>query len=434
MKSLKSICLCLLVVAGVSAGASGQPSATDINPALLYYQAFLAAPNLEPSDHEYLLSSTNNWRGQQLTPRFGELVAKYDAQFRLMRPTVHATVPCDWGIDRSAGPATMLPHLARAKAVVQTARLRAMWALQQGRPADACEDFVASLVLGRNVSRDGTLISVLVQIAIEAIVCNAIAENFGQFSPETLQPLIDGLDAAPARGTMAAAVLNDKASFDNWALRRILELQRQNPGNDAKVMEGIRQFLGLAEPSPGEEDLWEHLMQAAGGTSEGVLQLLQERARMYDRVAVLLALPYPEYESQMKMFSGEVEKSPNPFVTNSVPLFLKGRAKEFRIQVTLAMVRAAVEYKLHGELGLQSVTDPCGKGPFALQRFVFQGVDRGFELKSAFDAGGFQQVLIFVEKEGPPFLIDGPHAGQPLPGADSVTEAFRQRYGLKRGK
>jgi hypothetical protein len=136
----------------------------------------------------------------------------------------------------------------------------------------------------------------------------------------------------------------------------------------------------------------------------------------------------------MKAFSGEVEKSPNPFVTNSVPLFLRGRAKEFRIQVTSAMVRAAVEYKLHGEQGLQSVTDPCGKGPFAFQRFVFQGVDRGFELKSAFDAGGFQQVLIFVEKEGPPFLIDGPHAGQALPGADSVTEAFRQRYGLQRGK
>jgi len=115
---------------------------------------------------------------------------------------------------------------------------------------------------------------------------------------------------------------------------------------------------------------------------------------------------------------------------------LKGRAKELRIQVVLAMVRAAVEYKLHGEQGLQSVKDPCGQGPFALQRFVFQGVDRGFELKSPFDAGGFQQVLIFVEKEGPPFLIDGPHAGQALPGARaaSATEAFERRYGLPRSK
>jgi hypothetical protein len=436
MNTLKSICLSLLVVAGVSAGASGQPSATNINPALLYYQAFLARPNLEPADNDYLLSNTNNWRGQKLTPRFGELLAKYDAQFSLVRQAAHATVPCDWGIDRSKGPTRLMLHLARAKAVAQTARLRAMWALQQERPADACHDLVASLVLARNLSRDGTFISVLVQSAIEAIVCNAIAESFGRFSPDALQQLIEGLDAVPARGTMAAGVLNDKASFEDWASRRILELQHQNPGDDAKVMEGIRQFLGLAEPPPGEEDLWEHLMQAAGGTSDGVLQLLQERWRMYEKAAVVLALPYPEYESQMKEFSGEVEKSSNPFVTNSVPLFLKGRAKEFRIQVVLAMVRTAVEYKLHGEQGLQSVTDPCGQGPFALQRFVFQGVDRGFELKSPFDAGGFQQVLIFVEKEGPPFLIDGPHAGQALPGARaaSATEAFERRYGLPRSK
>jgi hypothetical protein len=434
MNTVKSICLSLLVVAGVSAGTNAQPSATNINPALLYYQAFLARPNLEPADNDYLLSNTNNWRGQKLTPRFGELVAKYDSQFRLVRHADHATVPCDWGIDRSDGSTTLMLHLACANSVAQIARLRAMWGLQQGRPADACQDLVASLVLARNLSRDGTLISVLVQFSIEAIVCNTVAENFGQFSPEALQQLIEGLDAAPARGTMAAGFLNDKASFDDRASRRILELRQQNPGDDAKVTEGIRQFLGLAGRPPGEEDLWERLMQAAGGTSEGVIQLLQERARMYERAAVLLALPYPEYENQMKAFSGEVENSPNPLVTNSVPLFLRGRAKEFRIQVTLAMVRAAVEYKLHGEQGLQSVTDPCGQGSFALQRFVFQGVDRGFELKSPFDSGGFQQVLIFVETEGPPFYVDGPHVGQALPGADSAAEAFRRRYGLPRGK
>jgi hypothetical protein len=328
----------------------------------------------------------------------------------------------------------MLPHLARGKAVVQTARLHAMWALQQGRQADACEDLVAALVLARNLSRDGMFISALVQLASEAIVCDAIAENFGEFSPETLQQLAAGLDAPPARGTVAAGVLNDKAVFGDRDSRKILELQRENPGNDAKVMEGIRHFLGLAPPPPGEEDLWERLTHAAGGTSKGVLQLLQERAPTYERAAVVLALPYPEYESRMKAFRGEIEKSPNPFITTVVPRLLKGRASEFRIQVILAMVRAAVEYKLHGEQGLKSVGDPCGKGPFVFRRFVFQGVDRGFELKSPFDAGGFQQVLIFVEKQGPPFLVDGPHAGQALPSAESAAEALRQRYGTRRGQ
>ena len=53
-----------------------------------------------------------------------------------------------------------------------------------------------------------------------------------------------------------------------------------------------------------------------------------------------------------------------------------------------------------------------GNGPFAFQRFVFKGVDRGFELKSAYAGADAPFAMIFVEKEGPPFHIDGPHIGQ----------------------
>jgi hypothetical protein len=56
--------------------------------------------------------------------------------------------------------------------------------------------------------------------------------------------------------------------------------------------------------------------------------------------------------------------------------------------------------------------DPCGNGPFAFQRFVFEGVDRGFELKSTYPGLGSPCALIFVEKEGTPFNIEEPHIGQ----------------------
>jgi len=42
-------------------------------------------------------------------------------------------------------------------------------------------------------------------------------------------------------------------------------------------------------------------------------------------------------------------------------------------------------------------------------------VDRGFELKSAYAGRGFREVLIFVEKDGPPFLVNGKNAGQAPP-------------------
>jgi hypothetical protein len=142
MKVTTSIGFSILLVVGAALSAQGDAARTDINPALLYYQAFEVRPNLEPADNTYLLN--NDWRGQKLTERFGELVAKYDAQSALIRQAARCTVSCDWGIDMSAGPATLLPHLARAKAVAQTARLRALWALQQGRPADACDDLLAA--------------------------------------------------------------------------------------------------------------------------------------------------------------------------------------------------------------------------------------------------------------------------------------------------
>jgi hypothetical protein len=80
-----------------------------------------------------------------------------------------------------------------------------------------------------------------------------------------------------------------------------------------------------------------------------------------------------------------------------------------------AMLRAGVAYKLHGEAGLRNVVDPCGDRPFSMRRFVFEGEDRGFELRSAYTGQGHPAVLIFVEKNGRPFMIDGKNAGQPVP-------------------
>jgi hypothetical protein len=115
------------------------------------------------------------------------------------------------------------------------------------------------------------------------------------------------------------------------------------------------------------------------------------------------------------VFIEDIEKSANPFLKESASAFIKSRQREFRIQATLAMVHAAIEYKLHGESGLNSVMDPCGKGPFAFQRFLFEGVDRGFELKSEYNVDKNIAVLIFVEKEGAPFQVDANYPGRALP-------------------
>lgn len=241
-----------------------------------------------------------------------------------------------------------------------------MWNLQHGNQIGARDDLLAAFVLARNTSRDGTLIGALVQDASEVLIFSTVAQNFGQFSPETLQQLVNGFDAAPAPRTLAAIVAGEKSNIHDWLVDRIRTFQQENPGNDAKVMEAIRPDYELLDAGShavfgGNQDtnLWQRMVITSGGTSDGILKLLREADPLYLRLGEIMSLPEKEYESQIDKFNAEIQKSSNPLL----PLFFQFsplRVREFRPQAQLAMVHAAVEYKLHGESGLKSVKDPFG--------------------------------------------------------------------------
>jgi hypothetical protein len=415
-------CLALLIL--TLPAARGEPFRTDINPALLYYRSFLLPwQPMSDADRDYL--TTKQGMEQKLPERFGPVVANYDNQFSLVRQAAHSTVSCDWGLDLGDGPNLMLPHLARAKAVARTAQLRAVWDLQHGRQNDARDDLLAAFVLGRNAANDGLLISALVQFAIEGLDYATIAQNFSEFSPDTLKQLVDGFDAAPVRHTMAPCITTETSAFYDWQVNKIRELQKAYPSDDAKVMAGFHDCgIVSAFESVGYTNFWPRLVAASGGTSEGILKLLREETPLFPRVSRIMALPQPEYEIQANQILAEIRGYQNPFVTG-LNLYFSGfvfgggqklqiRPTEFRVQAQQAMVRAAVEYKLHGEAGLKSVMDPFGNGPFAFRRFLFKGVDRGFELKSAYAGTDAPFVMIFVEKQGPAFQISGPDAGKAI--------------------
>lgn len=400
-------CLLLLFVTAPARAQNAEPFRTDINPALLYYQAFIVEPHLGQSDWDYL--ETNEWKAPDLDEHFGKLLAEFDDTFRLVRQAAYSKVPCDWGVDRTSGASTLLPELAYAKGVALNANRRVKWDLQHGRQDDAREDLLAALSLGRNISRDGTIISVLVQASIESIVSASVAENFGRFSPEQLQKIVDGMDATPARGTVSNAIISELSISRNSLLQKVEELQRADPGDDGKVMEGVRKQV------QGDTNFWPKLEKAAGGTSEGVVRLLHGREQFAERMAQELpAVPGESFPAKAGELEAEFTNSPNPFVAEAVTAYLKTRARDLWSLTALAEVRAAVEFKLHGEAGLNSVPDPSGNGPFKIERFFFEGVDRGFKLTPAYNMrGSSKPVLIFVETEGPPFLVIGNHVGTP---------------------
>ena len=392
--------------------ATAQPYRTDINPALTYYQAFNAAPDLSQEDRDYLL--TNIWQCQKLPERVGKLLSGYDNEFRLLRQAAQSTVACDWGIDWGAGPETLLTHLAPAKKASQIARLRVMWDLQQNEETNACTDLLASLVLGRNISTDRSLIGVLVQFAMERIVCATVAENFNHLSAEALTQIAQGLSGPQPRGTVADAGPTENYT-KYWFTNRIGELQTANPGNDAAVMEGIHHlwdtFVGGADDQ-NPNNKWREIVKASGGTSEGVIKLFVDMDPWYDRMINLQRLPLPQYEAQQKEFGMQITNSANPLVRAIFPAYRNSRSREFAAEADLAMVQAAIQYKLHGQAGFNSVTNPIGQGPFSFQRFIFDGVDRGFELSADYNGIGYPEVFIFQETDGPPFVVFGKNAGK----------------------
>jgi hypothetical protein len=312
---MKRVILTSLAAVGVlinlvSRAESADQPRTDINPALQYYQAFLARPQLEPNESEYLFMT--NWQGQTLDERFNQLIARYDLAFNLLCNAAVATVPCDWGVDLSRQPISVTPRLAAAKSLVQVARLRAHWHLENGRQLEAKTELLAALALGHNLSRDGLEVSTLTQFSIDALFALGVAENFYLFETETLRQLAGSMESAPARATVRA---NDE----------------------------------------------------------------------------------------------------------------RGGRSELATATQLAMIRAAISYKIDGESGFRRIKDPGSTGPFELRRLMFEGVDRGFQLISAVHQAGYCDSLGFLEKPGKPFILSGPSAGQPIL---DPAERTARRYGL----
>jgi hypothetical protein len=412
MKRFQSFCLTLLGSTCLLA-AQDRDFRTDINPALRYYEAMILGADSPQADRDYLL--TNEWQGQNLSERFGKLVSQYDNPFKLVRQAAQASVPCDWGIDFSPGPETLLPHLARCKALVQMAKLRVLWDLQKGKDMEAADDLVGAFALARNASQDGTLISVLVQFAAQALVISSVEANYGRFSPAALQRLEQGMEAAPPGRSISSSLRSaEKDCFHGWLEKKIARWRIEHQGDEAKVMADLHAlFHSMSSDTEATND-WDRSLMAIKSSGE-VLDLLREEEAVYQKAADILALPPGQFEEQAGPFRTQVEQSPNPFVKLTFPAILNAGKKQFRADARLALCRAAIAYKLRGEDGLRSVRDPFGQGPLQFERFVFQGVDRGFKLSSAYKENGLPEALIFVEKEGPPFYLDGAaRLGQPL--------------------
>lgn len=388
---------------------------TNINPALLYFQAYQLAPRLSEADSKYLFDA---WSSETLDARRVNLLNEYDNAFKLLRRARFAAVPCDWGYDLSDGPEALLPGLAPAKGLAQAARLRATAALEAGHFDTARDDLAAAYTLSRQLAADHILISALVQYAAENILMDAVAENYYRLSADQLDQLVAGFDSAPRQGTIAETVLStERDAFFQSIHAKLARIAAEAKGNErafwGQFAEYWNHIASDSDSNQAPNATTDEVKEAAGGTAAGMLRLMDQMPAFYEEIGRVLALPYTEYATKAPALFTKISTSPNPFVRTFLTAFKNVRPKEFSATVRLEMVRAAAAYKRNGIDGLRRVRDPFGSEQFELTRVQVDGSDRGFALKCPEPIRDFPEKLIFIEKPGAPLHLEGPHAGTP---------------------
>src|SRR5262249_43134905 len=130
---------------------------------------------------------------------------------------------CDWGIGNEEGLEHRFPHAEAVRVMSALVCLRARLRFEDGKNAEAIDDIVAALTLGRHLSRDGSLISILVCYRNERLLGETLALSLPRLDAPMIKELKTRLDALPPCGSPAASVENFEVKGLDWFIRKVKE-------------------------------------------------------------------------------------------------------------------------------------------------------------------------------------------------------------------
>jgi hypothetical protein len=377
------LALFLLVPLGRAAADAGPD--LGANAALKYWQAFATLPKFTDAEQQKLN------RGYQTLPldeSAREIVSKADYALRMMRRG--AALPhCDWGLPVEEGLEIRLAHVNGARVLSSLAGLRARLRFEEGKNAEAVEDIVAALTLGRHVSQHGTFILTLAGNAIENHLGETLAVYLPRLNAEMLKDLRKRLEALPPGGTLASGLQSEERWWLDWFVRKVKE---------APDKESLLALLALMTTQPegkvgDAKEKARAFLEECGGTADGVLKRAEETRAAYRSVAKLLDLPPDQFE---KEFQREEKKyTANPVFKTFFPAIVNVRRAQARADVRRALLAAAIAVQLDGPGALEKHPDPVMGGPF--EQVAFDG---GFELRSRLKGQDGKPVVLTVGQRG----------------------------------
>lgn len=371
----------LLFVGPLAAARAEAPTGLSANAALHYWQAFATMPKFSDAEKNKL---TAEYLTMPLDSHAREIVGRSEYALRCLRRG--AALPhCDWAIDwKGEGIDALMPQLAAARLLSTLACLHARLSLDEGRTAEARDDFVAALTLGRHASLDGSLIGVLVGYSIESRVGEAIALSLPELGVETIRELKKRLDGLPMGGRPALALRTCEENTLDWLDRKVREAKNQ------ESLLGFLRILVVSERETNNADQKARaFLDECGGNAAGLRKFIVQTRPSYARMARSLELPEDQCEKEFKRENQN--QAGNPVYKVLFPAIAKCRSAQTRAEVRWALLMAALAVRIDGREALNNHRDPVGGGPFEYVAF-----DGGYELRSKLKVAQDKPVALIV--------------------------------------
>ena len=335
------------------------------NAALKYWQAFATLPKFTDAENKII--------GDCLTAPLDDAARKIltNSEYSLTMLHRAAAVPrCEWSMSYEDGVFALLPQCPAARVLASLACLRARQRFETGQQAEAIEDLLSAMTLGRHISVDGSLIAVLVGYSVEARAIELFAHALPSFNPKTIKDLKTRVDALPPFGTEATALMACEKETLYWFIRKVKE---------TKDKEGLLKFLnwvGISEEKDRDTgNTAAEFLKECGGTADGVTNFAVEALPSYDKLAKCLDLPLNEFEKEFERES--IRQASNPVYKVFFPSLARARQSGVRADVRRALFLAALAVQLDGQSAMKDYLDPFGGG-----RFEYAPFKGGFELHS----------------------------------------------------
>ena len=363
----------------------------DINPALLYWQAFSLSPKLSKEQASSLPTLGRDLSQSDLA----SLARKLDPTAKLLRRAAESAAPCDWGSDPAEGPQAVLPNLAKIRSTAQGLAILARYHLLSGQPQLAAQDLRSALALARDSANGSGMVGVGIEMNIEELVAEFAAAHLSRWDAASLQSVLEGFNSVRRAVSVRDAMRTEKSGNGDWLAGKIQQAQAQAGGDDARAVRAVRDLLEEAFGAVAGKDWPDKLVAAAGGTISGLLDYVKQLDPIYAQSEAVAAAGPEEFPALASALQKTTQEQQNLLTELLMPRAEQGRRFELRCQAIVAMLRAGAAYKASGEAGLRGVTDPLTGGVFTVE----SSAGSGFKLRSGVDKLGLGVVSLSFDTQ-----------------------------------